>query len=58
MFVNGMYPGKCWKMSLVLEKSWNLKQMSWNFEFLVCLHNIRRRYLAPLECKKTIKRPL
>ena len=37
-----------------LEKSWNSKPDSWNFEFLVCLRNIRRRYLARLECKKTV----
>jgi len=47
----GIGPGKPWKSPGIL------KQMSWNFEFLVCLRNIRRCSLAPVECKKTVKRP-
>ena len=44
-------PGKPWKSPGIL------KQMSWNFEFLVCLCNISRCSMVPLECKKTIKWP-
>jgi len=46
----GIGVGKPWKSPGIL------KQMSWNFEFLVCLCNSRRCSLAPLECKKTVKR--